>query len=440
MPSVPYDVARVRSHFPQLKEGPGTGAAHFDGPGGSQTPDVVAQAMYDVLVAPLANRGDTTPAERNAEAAVVGARAAVGDLLATDPSGVVFGRSMTQLTMDLARTMAKGWGPGDEVVVTRLDHDSNVRSWVMAAEAVGATVRWVDFDPATGELEPTLVEAVLSDRTRLVAFTGASNLLGTTPDVRTITDLAHAAGAQTYVDGVHLVPHAPVDLAALGADFLACSPYKFLGPHCGVLAAAPATLEPLRPDKLMPASDDVPERFELGTLPYELLAGTTAAVDFLADLAADDLTPGAGRRERLVASMTALAAHEDALRERVERAVTDLPGVTLWSRAQRRTPTLLLTFAHHDVQHVRRHLAARNVNAPAGSFYAYEASRRLGLGRTAGYASGWRRTPTTRTSTVSSGHSGGLDGLTTARERHRGRRLVGAVAAPGARGPRRRRR
>lgn len=384
LPSVPYDVARVRSHFPQLKGGPTTGAAHFDGPGGSQTPDVVARAMYDLLVGPLANRGDTTPAERNAEAAVVGARAAVGDLLATDPAGVVFGRSMTQLTMDLARTMAKGWGPEDEVVVTRLDHDSNVRSWVLAAEAVGATVRWVDFDPATGELEPARFEAVLGDRTRLVAFTGASNLLGTTPDVRAIADLAHAAGAQTYVDGVHLVPHAPVDVAALGADFLACSPYKFLGPHCGVLAADPAVLEPLHPDKLLPASDAVPERFEQGTLPYELLAGTTAAIDFLAGLASDGAPPEASRRERLVTSMTALATHEDGLRERVERALRGLPGVTVWSRAASRTPTLLLTFEHHDAQDVRRHLAARNVNAPAGSFYAYEASRRLGLGAAGG--------------------------------------------------------
>jgi cysteine desulfurase family protein (TIGR01976 family) len=381
---VPYDVARVRSHFPQLKEGPDTGAAHFDGPGGSQTPDVVAQAMYDVLVAPLANRGDTTPAERNAEAAVVAARAAIGDRLATDPSGVVFGRSMTQLTMDLARTLAKGWGPGDEVVVTRLDHDSNVRSWVLAAEAVGATVRWVDLDPATAELEPARVEEVLGDRTRLVAFTGASNLLGTRPDVRTIADLAHAAGALTYVDGVHLVPHASVDLTALGADFLACSPYKFLGPHCGVLAARPETLEPLHPDKLLPASDDVPERFEVGTLPYELLAGTTAAVDFLAGLASDDLPPEASRRERLVASMSELEAHEDALRERVEAGLADLPGVTLWSRARRRTPTLLATFEHRDLQDVRRRLAARDVNAPAGSFYAYEASRRLGLGSAGG--------------------------------------------------------
>ena len=381
MPSVSsYDVARVRSHFPQLKDGPGSGAAHFDGPGGSQTPEVVARAMYDVLTGPLANQGDATPAERNATAAVVGARAAMADLLAADPAGIVFGRSMTQLTMDLARTLAKDWGPGDEVVVTRLDHDSNVRSWVIAAEAVGATVRWADFDPETGELDPGQVEAALSDRTRLVAFTAASNLLGTMPDVRAIADLAHAAGAQTYVDGVHLVPHASVDLDALGVDFLACSPYKFLGPHCGVLAARPETLEPLRPDKLMPSSNDVPERFELGTLPYELMAGTTAAVDFLAGAASDHLPAAATRRERLVASYAALEAHEDRLRARIESALETFPGATVRSRARRRTPTLLVTFDGHDLQDVRRHLASRNVNAPAGSFYAYEASRRLGLG------------------------------------------------------------
>src|SRR4051794_29296299 len=257
--------------------------------------------MYDVLTGPLANRGDATPAERNAEAAVVGARAAMADLLGADPAGIVFGRSMTQLTMDLARTLAKSWGPGDEVVVTRLDHDSNVRSWVIAAEAVGATVRWADFDPETAELDPAQVASVLSDRTRLVAFTGASNLLGTMPEVRAITDLAHASGAQTYVDGVHLLQHATADLDALGADFLACSPYKFFGPHCGGLAARPQPLEPLRPDKLMPASNNVPDRFELGTQPYELMAGTTAAVDFLAGVASDDLPAGSTRRERLVA-------------------------------------------------------------------------------------------------------------------------------------------
>jgi cysteine desulfurase family protein (TIGR01976 family) len=379
-----YDVARIRSHFPQLKDGPGTGAAHFDGPGGSQTPDVVAQAIYDVLVAPLANLGPVTPAERNAEAAVQGARSALADLLGADAAGVVFGRSMTQLTMDMARTLAKDWGPGDEVVVTRLDHDSNVRSWVLAAERAGATVRWADFDPETGELDPSQVEQALGPRTKVVAVTAASNLIGTMPDVPVIADLAHGVGALVYVDGVHATAHTLVDMQALGADFYACSPYKFLGPHCGVLAARPDVLEPLRPDKLVPASDTVPERFELGTLPYELMAGTTAAVDFLADLSPGDLPTIAARRDRLAASMAAVAAHEDRLRHRIETLLSELPGVTLHSRAARRTPTLLATFAGHDVCAVRDFLAARNVNAPAGSFYAYEAARRLGLGPTGG--------------------------------------------------------
>ncbi|QJY48782.1 cysteine desulfurase-like protein [Pseudonocardia broussonetiae] len=364
------DVASVRDHFPSLK----AGYAHFDGPGGSQVPDVVAQAVATTMTSPLANRGTVTAAERAADAIVLAARAAMADLLAADPGGVVFGRSMTALTFDLARTLAAGWGPGDEVVVTRLDHDANIRPWVIAAEAVGATVRWLDFDPATGELDD--VAGVLTDRTRLVAVTGASNLIGTRPPVRAIADRAHEVGALVHVDGVHLTAHAVVDVTALGADLYACSPYKFLGPHCGVLAAAPALLETLRPAKLLPSSDAVPERFELGTLPYELLAGTTAAVDFLAGL-----VPGQGtRRERLVASMTAAEAHEDRLRRRIEEGLAALPGVTVFSRAARRTPTLLVGFEGRDPAEAYRFLAERDVNAPASSFYALEASRRLGLG------------------------------------------------------------
>jgi cysteine desulfurase family protein (TIGR01976 family) len=376
VPATTYDVAQVRSHFPQLREGDGLGAAHFDGPGGTQTPDVVARAVHDTLVGPLANDADVTPAERNAGRALAGGRSAVADLLNADPRGIVFGRSMTQLTMDMARTLAQGWGPGDEVVVTRLDHDSNIRSWIHAAQRAGATVRWADFDPATGELDVEQVAAVLTGRTRVVAITAASNLLGTRPDIPAIAELVHAVGALLYVDGVHYTAHVLVDVDALGADLYACSPYKFLGPHCGVLAARPEVLEPLRPDKLVPASDEIPERFELGTPAYELLAGVAAAVDFLADL-----VPGDGsRRERLATSLAALEEHEDRLRDRLESALVDLPGVTLHSRAARRTPTLLATFAGRDPQDVRRHLATRNVNAPAGSFYAYEASHRLGLG------------------------------------------------------------
>jgi cysteine desulfurase family protein (TIGR01976 family) len=251
---------------------------------------------------------------------------------------------------------------------------------VQAAAAAGATVRWAAFDPATGELAPEVVGGLLSERTRLVAVTGASNLIGTRPDVAAITGLAHAAGALTWIDGVHLAAHALVDVAALGADFFTCSPYKFLGPHCGCLVAAPDLLETLHPDKLLPSTDVVPERFELGTLPYELLAGTTAAVDFLAGLAG----PPTGRREGLAASMAALEKHEDRLRERVEDGLRELPGVTVWSRAGHRTPTLLVTFEGRDAADAFRFLADRGVNAPAGSFYAIEASRHLGLGDTGG--------------------------------------------------------
>ncbi|MCZ2827569.1 cysteine desulfurase-like protein [Modestobacter sp. VKM Ac-2986] len=371
-----FDVAALRAHFPALTDG----AAHFDGPGGSQTPDVVAAAIAATMTQPMSNRGTVTQAERNADAVVREARQAVADLTGGVPGGVVFGRSATVLTYDLARVLSTGWGAGDEVVVTRLDHDANVRPWVQAAEAAGATVRWADFDPATGELAPEVVRALLSERTRLVAVTGASNLIGTRPDVAAITALAHEVGALTWVDGVHLTAHAPVDVTALGADFFVCSPYKFLGPHCGCLVAAPELLETLHPDKLLPSSNAVPERFELGTLPYELLAGTTAAIDLLAGLAG----PDGDRRTRLVAAMAALEEHEDRLRTRIEDGVRDLPGVTVWSRAQHRTPTLLLTFAGRSAADAYRFLAERGVNAPAGSFYAIEASRHLGLGDTGG--------------------------------------------------------
>jgi cysteine desulfurase family protein (TIGR01976 family) len=371
-----YDVAAVRSQFPALR----AGIAHFDGPGGTQVPESVARAVAETLTSPIANRGRVTAAERTADDVVIGARQAVADLLGADPRGVVFGRSATQLTFDLSRTLAAGWGPGDEVVVSRLDHDANVRPWIRAAEAAGATVRWIDFDPATGELTTDDVAAVLSERSRLVAVTGASNLIGTRPPIAEIAGLVHDAGALLAVDGVHLTAHAPVDVGTLGADFFTCSPYKFLGPHCGVLAAAPALLETLSPAKLLPSSDDVPERFELGTLPYELLAGTTAAVDFLAGL-----TPAVGsRRTRLVAAMTTLEAYEDELREHLDAELAALPGVRLWSRAAHRTPTLLLTFDGHDAADAYRFLAERGVNAPAGSFYAIEASRWLGLGDTGG--------------------------------------------------------
>ncbi len=370
------DVQAIRKQFPALAEG----AAHFDGPGGTQVPQVVADAVADALTSAVSNRGDVTASERRADDIVRAARAAMGDLLGVDPRGVVFGRSMTQLTYDFSRTLAKTWTDGDEVVVTTLDHDANIRPWVQAATAVGATVRWAEFDPSSAELSADAVAAVVSERTRLVAVSAASNLIGTKPPVREIAEVAHAAGALLYVDGVHYTAHCFVDVPELGADFFACSPYKFCGPHLGALAARPELLETLRPDKLLPSTDEVPDRFEFGTLPYELLAGTTAAVDFLAGLA-----PGEGtRRDRLHASMTAVEAHEDSLRRRMEDRLAHLDGVVVYSRAAHRTPTLLLTVDGHSPDDVYVHLATLGVNAPASSFYAIEPSRALGLGTAGG--------------------------------------------------------
>jgi cysteine desulfurase family protein (TIGR01976 family) len=373
-----YDVERVRASFPALRDG----TAYFDGPGGSQVPREVAHALAATMGAGLSNRGSVTAAERRADEVVLAARRAVADLVAGVPEGVVFGRSMTALTYDLSRALAKQWGPGDEVVVTRLDHDANIRPWVTAAEAVGATVRWVDFDPKTAELQ--FDPDVLGDRTRLVAVTGASNLLGTRPDVAGIAAAVHRAGALLFVDGVHLTPHAGVDVSGLGADFYACSPYKFFGPHHGVLVADPALLGTVHPDKLLPSSDSVPERFELGTLPYEVLAGTTAAVDFIAGLASE----AADRRTRVVESMRAVEAHEEALFERLLSGLRAVDRVTLHGDPAHRTPTALFSVDGVPSDEVYRRLADLDVNAPASSFYALEASRWIGLGDTGAVRAG----------------------------------------------------
>ena len=375
-----FDVTRVRRSFPALAEG----AAHFDGPGGSQVPAEVADAVAEAMRSAVSNRGSVTAAERRAEAIVVDARQALADLVGGTASGVVFGRSMTQLTYDFARTLSKQWAAGDEVVVTRLDHDANIRPWVQAADTVGAVVRWADFDPSTGELQVDSVAAHLSDRTRLVAVTAASNLIGTRPDVAAIAEAVHSAGALLYVDGVHLVPHAPVDVTALGADLFACSPYKFFGPHLGALVADPGLLASLQPDKLLPSTDAVPERFELGTLPYELLAGVRACVDFIADLVPGD----GGRRERVVASMSAAEDHEAALFSVLLDGLSAIDGVELHGAAARRTPTALFSVRGRSPREMHERLAEHGVNAPGSHFYALEASRHLGLGDTGALRAG----------------------------------------------------
>ncbi|MET0354842.1 MAG: cysteine desulfurase-like protein [Plantibacter flavus] len=367
------DVALLRTAFPSLA----SGIAHFDGPGGTQTPLAVGQAILDTLTGPLSNRGSSVASERRADDAVTAFRAACADLLAAEERGIVYGRSATQLTYDFSRHLSRGWIAGDQIVLSRLDHDANVRPWVQAADRTGATVRWIDLDPATGELDLADLDDLVTERTRLVAVTAASNLLGTIPPVRTIADRAHAVGALVWVDGVHYTAHHVVDVAALGADFFVCSPYKFFGPHCGVLAASPALLESIHPDKLLPSTNVVPERFEFGTLPYELMAGVTAAIGVLASIDPGDATT---RRDRLVASAAAVHERELALRTRIEDALAELgPLVELHSRAAERTATLFMTFPGRRAADAAAFLAARDVLAPAGSFYAVEPFAALGL-------------------------------------------------------------
>jgi len=368
-----YDVNRIRSHFPSLN----TGLAFFDGPGGSQVPDVVGAAIAAAITKPISNRNINTESEKNAEEIVVEFRKAVGDLIDVDPGGVVYGRSWTQLSYDFSRTLAKSWGPGDEIVVSRLDHDSNIRPWIQAAESVGATVRWAEFDVETSELTVQAVESVLSSKTKLVAVTGAGNTIGTRPDLKAIGVAVHKVGALFYVDGVHLTPHTAVSAKEIGADFFGFSFYKLMGPHCAALAAAPALLNSLNNDKLLPSTSNVPEKFEFGTLPYEIMAGCIAAVDFIANMA-----PGTGvtRREKIVNSMNALEEYEDGLMEYLENAVKSLPGVTLYGHAEHRTPTIYFSFAGHNSSDIYVALAAKKVNLPAHNFYALEVSRKLGLG------------------------------------------------------------
>ena len=368
-----YDVHKIRSHFPSLN----TGLAFFCGPGGSQVPDVVGAAIANAITKPISNRNTNTESEKNAEEIVLGFRQAVGDLIDVDPRGVVYGRSWTQLSYDFSRTLAKNWGPGDEVVVSRLDHDSNVRPWIQAAEAVGATVRWAEIDLETTELTVAAVEAVLSTKTKLVAVTGAGNTLGTRPDLKAIGMAVHKVGALFYVDGVHLTPHAAISAKEIGADFFGLSFYKLMGPHCPALAASPALLETLNNDKLLPATSLVPERFEFGTLPYELMAGCIAAIDFIAEMAPGN---GSTRREKIVNSMNALEKYEDGLLEYLESSVKALPGVVMYGHAKHRTPTIYFSCTGHSSADIYAAMASKGVTLPASNFYALEVSRKLGLG------------------------------------------------------------
>ena len=370
---MPFDITRVRSAYPALAEG----SAQLDGAAGTLVAAPVARAVAQVLATAVSNRGASFAAARRSGVIVDAARAAIADLVGGDPGGVVFGPSATGLTYTVSRTLASSWAPGDEVVVSRLDHDANVRPWVQAAVAAGATLRWASFDPATGALPVAAFEEVIGPRTRLVAVTAGSNAIGTIPDVAAIAALARGVGALTYVDGVHATPHLPVDVAALGADFYMTSAYKWSGPHIAAVVAAPSIWSSLMPDKLMPSPDSVPDRFEFGTMPFELLAGVTAAVDHVASLAAPD---GAlSRRERITASMTEAHAYEMGVFTRLLDGLAALDGVTVLPAPARRCPTVSFRADGLSPAELARALGDVGVCVFDGDYYAYEYFTAMGL-------------------------------------------------------------
>ena len=369
-----FDVARVRGSYPALADG----HAYLDGAAGTQVPVPVIDAIAAAYRAGVGNIGGAFAASERSGAIVAEARRAVADLTGGAASGVVFGPSMTALTYRMSAALSRGWAPGDEIVVSRLDHDANIRPWIQAAARTGAVVRWAEADLATGELPAAQYAELVGDKTRLVAVTAASNVLGTRPDVAAIAAVAHAAGALCYVDGVHATPHIPVDVSALGADFYATSAYKWAGPHVAAVVAGPALLETLWPDKLAPSSDEVPARFERGTLPFADLAGVAAAVEHLASLA-PGAASGGSRRERLLASMTTVEEYEMALFARLLDGLGAMSHVTLYGKAALRAPTAFFTVAGLTPRKVASRLAARGVNAWNGDNYAYELCGALGL-------------------------------------------------------------
>ncbi|HEY2551242.1 MAG TPA: cysteine desulfurase-like protein [Streptosporangiaceae bacterium] len=367
-----FEPGRVRAQYPALADG----HAYLDGAAGTQLPDSVIDAISGAYRAGIGNDGGAFPASRRSDAITAECRRAVADLVGGEPEGVILGPNMTTLTYRMASALAAAWRPGDEVIVTRLDHDANVRPWVQAAARAGATVRWAEVDTVTGELPAAQFAELVSERTALVAVSAASNLIGTRPDVPAITALARSAGALSYVDGVHATPHGPVDMAALGTDFYVTSAYKWSGPHIGALVASPALLETLHTDKLAPAPGTVPERFERGTPPFADLAGVSAAVAHLASL---DDAAGGSMRQRLLRSMAAAESHEQELFGRLLGGLESMNHVRSYGKAANRTATAYFSVAGHTPRQVAEHCARRQVNVWNGDNYAWELAGALGL-------------------------------------------------------------
>lgn len=384
-----FDVAALRARFPALSiEQDGRPVALFDGPGGTQVPDTVIEAVSQYYRTSNANHGGAFLTSQRSDALLADAHAALADLLnAADPAEIKLGANMTTLTMHLARSIAAALAPGDEIVVTTLDHEANVGPWRSAAADRGITVRTVDIRPDDVTLDTEAFDAALEDRPKLVAFGWASNAVGTINAVGELVHRAHEAGALTFVDAVHAAPHLPIDVQAVGTDFLACSVYKFFGPHVGVLYGRADILDRLPSYKLRPAYD----RFETGTLNHEGIAGSLAAVEYIADVGerygdafADRFAGMAGRRLHAHAGMAAIRAYEMPLFGRLLDGLDTIPGarvrgITDRSRLDDRTPTAAVTLDGVTSEAASTALGDRGIATWWGDFYATGLIERLGL-------------------------------------------------------------
>jgi cysteine desulfurase family protein (TIGR01976 family) len=384
-----FDPAVLRPQFPALATAlDGQPVVFLDGPGGTQVPQRVIDAVTTYYRETNANHGGAFATSVRSDAMLAEARAAVADLLgAASPAEVTFGQNMTSLTFALSRSIARVLGPGDEVVISRLDHEANRGPWIAAAADAGATVREIPVDPAGCTLDLGALDAALADRPRLVAVGYASNAVGTVNPVAEIVRRAHAAGAWTFVDAVHYAPHGPLDVAALGADFLACSAYKFFGPHLGILYGRAEVLDELPAYKVRPAED----RWETGTQNHEGIAGTLAAVEYLAEVGErfGAVEAGAPRRDRLVAGMRSIEAYERGLAARALAGLATVPGLRVHgladpARVGERTPTFAATLAGWTPRGLAEALAARGIFAWDGDFYATTLVEDLGLASTGG--------------------------------------------------------
>lgn len=371
----------LRAQFPALQlEVNGETAVFLDGPGGTQSPQSVIDAMGGYLAYGSSNLGGPFRTSQHADQIVQAAREAMADLLnARRPEEISFGQNMTSLTFSFSRALARTWQAGDEIIVTRLDHDANISPWLMAAEDRGVTVRWLDFDPTDCTLNLADLSNLLNEKTRLLAITAASNAVGSITDLKTAVALAHKAGALAYVDAVHYTPHGLVDVQAIDCDFLVCSVYKFFGPHTGVLYGKFDHMESLTAYKVRPASSHAPGKWETGTQSFESLSGVTAAVDYLAAIG-----EGETRREQLQQAMALTKSYEMMLSQQFLAGATAVPGLKVYGitdieRLAERTPTFAVSLAGYTPAQVAAYLGEQGIFVWDGHYYAIAVMERLGL-------------------------------------------------------------